>query len=638
MGKRLRMKFVRLLCGALLFVAGMGLTPAPAAAPAPLAMTLDVDASEATRGIVHVRETIPVSAGPLTLVYPKWIPGEHAPNGPIVNLAGLAIDANGTPLGWRRDLVDLYAFHLDVPAGVSSLNVTFDFLGAAVGRYSSARLASPNILVLTWSKFVLTPDVPDYRQLQIAPALRLPSPDWHFGTALTVISQTGANVRFAPLTEEMLIDSPLDAGINVRKVPLAAFDGAPVELDVFADTPAELAAGDATIAKFRNLVGEMKALYRARHFDHYTFLLTVSDVLPGEGVEHHQSSDNGSDGNFLIDPASLANDGDLLPHEFNHSWDGKFRRPADLATPNLQVPMKDDLLWVYEGMTQFYGDLQAERSGLWSKQQWLDALAATYAELDTTTGRETRPLLDTAVAAPVLYGASREWSAERRSVDFYAEGELMWLEADVTIRRLSNGRRSLDDVAQAFFGRGDTGPQVVTYTRDDVIAALNAVQPYDWAAFVAQRIDALATHPPNPFNGAGWHVTYAATPNAFEKLREGQRKVLDARYSLGFEANIDGTITDVLTGSPAARAGLGPGLKIVAIDDRSLAEKDVPVELDAALRAAQKGPSLHLLVVGGDVYRDVAVEYRGGPRHPQLERIAGQPDLLSRVAALRRTR
>jgi predicted metalloprotease with PDZ domain len=411
-------------------------------------------------------------------------------------------------------------------------------------------------------------------------------------------------------------------------------DGAPVELDAFADTAAELEADASTIDKLRNVVMQMRALYGARHFAHYTFLVTVSDLLQVEGVEHHQSSDDGTSGDFLIDPAALANEGDLLPHEFNHSWDGKYRRPADLATPNLQVPMHDDLLWVYEGMTEFYGQVQAERSGIWTEQQWLDELASMYAQLDTTTGRRTRPLGDTAVSASILYGSGGAWSAARRSVDFYQEGALMWLEADVTIRRLSHGKRSLDDVARAFFGRVDSAPQVLPYDRADVIAALEAVEPYDWSAFFAQRIDAIMPHPPDAFGPAGWRLVYTPTPSAFTTLQHDRSKSLDARYSLGIVARRDGTIIDVINGSPAARAGIGPGAKIIAIDGRALVEQP-QVQLDTALRAAQAGSNLHLLVLSGDIYRNCELDYHGGPRFPHLERIATTPDLLSAVAAPR---
>ena len=297
--------------------------------------------------------------------------------------------------------------------------------------------------------------------------------------------------------------------------------------------------------------------------------------------------------------------------------------------------MQDDLLWVYEGMTQFYGNLQAERSGLWSTEQWLDALAQSYADLDSTGGRRTRPLLDTAVSAPFLYDSPPAWESARRGTDFYEEGALMWLEADVTIRRLSNGARSLDDAARAFFGQTDTGPRVVPYTRDDVVAALNAVAPYDWQTFFAQRVDAVAVHPPDPFDAAGWRVMYSATPNAFARLQDGRHKMVDARYSLGLTFGTDGTIADVIPGSAAARAGLAPGQKIVAIDGRS-AEHDTQGQLDAALEAARRGPNLHLLVVGGEIYRDAALDYRGGPRFPHLQRITGVPDLLAPIAAARR--
>jgi predicted metalloprotease with PDZ domain len=628
-------KLLRRLRTALSVVAVVAAAAASAgrASAAPVAiMTVAVDASDVTRGLLHVRETIPVTPGPLTLVYPKWIPGEHSPNGPIVNVTTLAIQAGTTRLAWQRDPVDLFAFHVDVPPGAASLDVSFDFLGSLAGWGSSGRFATPNIMIVNWNKVLLAPAVDDYATLRIAPSITLPGSDWQFGTALEIAARDGATVRFAPVSEEMLVDSPLDAGLNVRKFALGSLDGAPVELDAFADTQAELAASDATVAKLRRLVAQMQALYGARHFNHYTFLVTVSDLLQVEGVEHHQSSDDGTTGDYLIDNDGLVINGDLLPHEFNHSWDGKYRRPGDLATPNLQVPMKDDLLWVYEGMTEFYGQLQAERSGFWTAGQYRDELATMYAELDTTSGRTTRPLVDTAISAPILYGSGRVWAAARRGVDFYTEGALVWLEADVTIRRLSHGRKSLDDVARAFFGRADSGPRVVPYTRDDVIAALDAVQPYDWRGFLAARIDAVAPHPPDPFDAAGWHLTYTDQPSALAKLQAQRRNSLDARYSLGISGSADGTIADVIAGSPAARAGLGPGLKIVAINGRA-ADRDAQKLLDTALREAQTGPSLTLLVRGGEVYRMVTVDYHGGPRFPHLERIPGAADELAPIEA-----
>lgn len=621
-------------CAALALISGLSIHRSEAQTPAPrVTMSVDVDASHVTRGLLHVRERIAVVPGEMTLEYPRWIPGEHAPTGPIVSVAAVVIMAGSTRLRYERDLTDLYAFHIDVPPGTSALDVSFDFLGGAAGRNGTLRLATPNIMVLKWNEVLLVPAVADYRTVTIAPSLTLPGPAWQFASALTVASQTGTAVTFAPLTMEMLVDSPLDAGTNVRRWPLGTIDGAPVELVAFGDVPEQLDA-EAAIPKFRALVAQMDALYRARHFDHYTFLLVVSDVMPQDGVEHHQSSDNGEGGNYLTDHDALVADGALLPHEFNHSWNGKYRRPADLATPNLRVPMKDDLLWVYEGLTEFYGDLQATRSGLRTPQEWRDDLALVYAKLDTTTGRAAEPLADTAVAAPVLYFAPAEFRSERRSVDFYGEAELMWLEADVTIRRLSGGRRSLDDFARAFFGRATTGPQVLTYTRADVIAALNAVQVFDWTGFFAARVDAIAPHPPDPFTPAGWRVTYAPKASGFEAMVNRAGKVFDVRYSLGIVGAHDGTITDVIDGSPAQQAGVAPGERIVAVGGRAVAESQTLQEaLDAALvRATHGGPAIGLLLLGGGVYRDVTIPYDGGPRYPVLVPIPGAADRLAATA------
>lgn len=602
--------------------------------PSQLTMSVDVDATHATANVLRVHERIPVVPGALTLEYPKWIPGEHMPAGPIVNLAALAITAGGRRVGWERDLVDPYAFHLDVPPGTSMLDVRFDFLGAALGHYSSARLASANMLVLTWNKVLLVPAVADYRTITIAPSMTLPGADWQYATALDTVTRNGSALAFAPVTMEMLIDSPLDAGTNARRWPLGTIDGAPVDIVAFADSPEQL-DGDAVIAKLRTLVTQMAALYHARHFNHYTFLLTVSDVLPGEGVEHHQSSDDGAPADFLTDKGELLANADLLAHEFNHSWDGKYRRPADLATPNLRVPMEDDLLWVYEGMTQFYGNLEAARSGFFTPAQWRDHLALTYAALDTTTGRNTNPLLDTAIEAPVLYAAPHRFRSARRGTDFYSEGELMWLEADATIRRLSGGRRTIDDFARAFFGGTSTGPQVVTYTRDDIIAALNAVQPYDWRGFFAARIDTIAPHPPDPFTPDGWRLAYAPQPNALEKIDAKVNKSFDVRYSLGIVGETGGVVTDTIDGSPGQRAGIAPGDKIVAVNGRAVSESQtLQAAIDAALlRSEHGGPPIRLLALGGGVYRDVTIPYAGGPRYPVLERLPGVPDRLDAVSA-----
>lgn len=607
----------------LALIAGAGSVARADAAP----IALSVDAREVTRGVLHVRETIPDVRGTVKLVYPKWIPGTHGPTGSIAEVGTIAVSSGGEALAWRRDPVDLYAIYVDVPAGKSGLEVSFDNYNAGGEQ---GRLATPNMMSLSWNRVVLTPFVENYSTQFIAPTITLPSADWQWATALESTGQSGATVSFKPVSLEQLVDSPLDAGLNAKKLALGAIDGAPVDIAIFADTQDQLAISDKHVENLRRLVREMAALYGARHFNHYTFLLTVSDVLPGQGLEHHQSSDDGSSGDSLISDRGFAGSlGDLLAHEFNHSWNGKYRRPADLATPNLQVPMIDDLLWVYEGMTQHYGQLQVERSGGWTKEQWLDVLVSEYANLDTTTGRATRPLVDTATGASVARGA-RGFAAARRGGDYYTEGALLWLEADVIIRRLSGGKHSLDDFSRAFFGQRDTGPIVVTYTRQDVVDALNAVQPYDWAGFFRTRLDAVAPHPPNPFEAAGYRVVYEAEPNAFSRVSR-YAGGMDARYSLGFTASATGVVSDVLDGSPAAGAGLGPGTKILGIDGRMLTEGQS--QLDSALRAAQKGGPVRLLVSAGNTYREVTIDYHGGPRFPHLERIPNTPDLLDPIAA-----
>jgi predicted metalloprotease with PDZ domain len=603
----------------------------PAGAPAQgtgYDVALRVDASKAVQGLVEIHETMTVPAGPLTLMYPKWIPGEHAPNGPIQNVTDLVVTAGGTKLEWARDPVDLYAYHVNVPAA-GAVTVDFTFLGNTIPGVSTARLATPNMLSLEWNKVVLTPKADDQSTIRMTPEIVLPGTDWKFATALETANQNGADVTFKPTTLDQLVDSPLDAGINSRVFPLYTWDGAPVVLAAFADTPQELAASDKTVEKLKNLVAQMHALYKYRHWNHYTFLLTLTDEMPGEGLEHHQSSDNGTGGDFFTSEAALASNGSLLPHEYNHSWDGKFRRPDLLATPNLNVPMIDDGLWVYEGMTQFYGELQAERASLWTEQQWLDAQASTWARLDVERGRLTAPLLDTARASSIRRGYAA-WSSERRTQDYYAEGAMMWLEADAIIHNMSGGKKSIDDFSRAFFGQGaDTGAKVVPWNREQLYAALNAVQPYDWKTFIETRIDKIAPHPPNPFAPGGYKLVYRDKPSAFSKLQAGQRKSVDAWWSLGLQMRPDGTINDVLVDSPAGKAGIGPGFKILAINDRAFKGQE---QVDTILTNAKDGSPIRMILEQDDVFRSVALTYTGGPRFPHLERVEGTPDVLGAIA------
>jgi predicted metalloprotease with PDZ domain len=582
---------------------------------------LQIDASKApTQNIVFTHETLPVHPGPLTLYYPEWIPGEHTAAGPIANFAGLVIAANGKPLAWHRQPHDMFAFDVDVPAGVDSLDIRATYLGATTGHYSSARLATPNLLTITWHQNLLYPSTGTIQNTIFKPSIVLPGTDWGFATALTGGVRSGNTVTFDDVSLEHLIDSPLDAGVNYRRWLLWKDGDAAVYLNLFSDTPDELAASDKTIEHYKQLVREMIALYGARHWRNYNFLLTVSDAMAGEGIEHHESSDDGGGGDYITNPESLEQGADLLSHEFNHSWDGKYRMPVGLYPSNLQAPYDDSLLWVYEGMTQYYGNVMSWRDGLRDEKTYADHIAAIYAFYDHQPGRLWRSLGDDATSAPFIYGAPRGYGAERRGEDFYTESELMWLKVDSIIREKTNDAKSLDTFARAFFGGQNSGPDVVTYTRQDVIDGLNAVLPYDWAGFFHTWIDDIAVHPPDGFTADGWKLVYTAEPS--HAVRKS-----DFWYSLGFRAAM-GIVSDVRQGGPAWNASLGIDTKLVAVNGREYS----PDVLNEALKEAQKthAPTV-LLVAHGNVYRSISFDYYDGPLYPHLVRIDATPDRLTEV-------
>lgn len=586
-------------------------------------IVLQVDASKApSQNVVFTRETIPASPGKLVLYYPQWIPGEHMPAGPIANFVGLTISANGAPLVWHREPRDLYAFDVDVPAGASSIEVAAAYIGATFGRYSTARLATPNMLVMTWHQNLLYPSTGTISNSLFKPSILLPAEDWRFATALTGARRNGNLVSFDDVSLEHLIDSPLDAGANYKRWLLWNDGGASAYLNAFADTPEELAVPPATVGAYAKLVREMLAMYGARHWRNYNFLLTLSDAMPGEGIEHHESSDDGAGGDYLTNPESFDRGADLLSHEFNHSWDGKYRMPAGLYQSNLQLPYDDSLLWVYEGMTQYYGNVMSWRDGIRKPYTYPDHIAAVYASYDNQPGRRWRTLGDTAVSGPFIYLAPRGYGAERRGADFYSESELMWLKADSIVRAQTGDRESLDTFARAFFGGNDTGPSVVTYDRPDVVAALNAIVPYDWNGFFRTWIDEIAIHPPDGFTADGWRLVYSDRPSHWVHKD-------NFWYSLGFSATA-GTVADVRAGSPAWNAGLGIDTKLVAVNGRSYSSDLLYDALEAASRTQQP---IALLVQHGDVYRTISIAYGGGPRYPHLVRIDGTPDRLSEVIA-----
>ena len=604
-------------------------------------ISLQVDLREAPRHVFHVHETLPVKPGPLTLYYPKWIPGEHSPSGPVENLAGLRFTAGGKTLAWRHDLVDMYAVHLEVPQGTGSLDADFDFLTpGSGGEFGQSVSATPDIVDLEWNQVLLYPAGAPSKEIAFVPSVQLPQ-GWQFGTALETAGQAGDAMRFKTVMLNKLVDSPLIAGRYFSRLDLAPGDKVPVHLNVVADTPEELAVTPAELGGLRNLVQQAYGLFGAHHYDHYDFLFTLSANTGHFGLEHHQSSDDRSFPDYFIDPTSQLVGAHLLPHEYVHSWNGKFRRPADLWTQDFNTqPMQDDLLWVYEGLTEYFGDVLTARSGMQTAQQYRDALAASAASMDARPGRTWRPLQDTADAAQIAYYAPREWQNWRRVQDFYSEGELIWLDVDTKIRELSAGQRSMDDFARAFYGMDDGGYVTRTYGFDELVATLNKVQPYDWAGFLRTRLDRTQYHAPlDGITRGGYELSYSDTPTEFFKGVEKLRKNKNYMYSIGLLLSASegkmGVIEDVLWDGPAYKAGLGTGMKLVAVNGRAL-DADPKVLEDAIQAAKTSKAPIRLLVRNQDEYATYDVDYHGGSRYPVLKPIAGAAPLLDAIIAPRK--
>ena len=601
----------------------VAVTPSAFAAP----MTLRVDATEAPRKIYHAELNIPATPGPMTLFYPKWIPGDHAPTGPINDLAGLRISAAGQPLVWKRDSVELFAFHIDVPPGANSVDVRLDFLSPAENGTNSPVSATSDLAILTWNQLVLYPRGQASDDLEITAQLRLPE-GWKFGTALPVAKTNGSSVEFKTVSLTTLVDSPVLAGRHFRRIDLSPGVAAAHYLDIVADTDDALSAPAEVIDKYRRLVREARALFGATHYIEYHFLLAVSDQIAHFGVEHHASSDDRSRENFLTDPISHLVGTTLIPHEFVHSWNGKYRRPEGLATHDFEEPMKGDLLWVYEGLTEYLGWVLAARSGLISPESNRQFLALSAAGLDNRAGRQWRPLADTAIAAQLLYDARSDWESRRRGVDFYDEGLLMWLEADVSIRKQTRGRKSLDDFCRLFYGPPSGPPQVKPYAFEDLIETLNSIALYDWKGFFETRLNRTGTDraPLGGVEAGGYRLAYVEQPSEAQRATEQIRPGLSVAYSIGLRLDRDGSIVDVLPEFAAAKAGIGPGMKIVSVNDNRYS-RDV---LREAIRNTKNGGPLDLRVANGRSFVTFKLDYHDGEKYPVLQR-NGQAPLLDDI-------
>ena len=610
----------RLLLGFAMFAAMM----APGVfAQSDQTISLTVDASQAPLKIIRAHIVMPVKPGPLTLYYPKWIPGEHAPDGPIANLTGLKFSADGKTIPWDRDLLDVFTFHVDVPTGAEHLDISFDYLEpAGSGAYTAGASATDKLVVLSWNQFVLYPAGTFVERLSYETKLILPQ-GWKFGTPLEIANQSGNQVSFKPVPLNRLVDSPVVAGEYYRVLDITP-PGEPIhhEIDIVADSEAALNMSPEVQQGMVNLVAESGKLFGTRHYRDYHFLLTLSDHVAHFGLEHHESNDSRLPERVLLGPDAGYSVGGLLAHEFVHSWNGKFRRPADLSTPYYEVPMKTDLLWVYEGLTDYLGPLLAARSGLWTPAQYHEVIAGISASLGPgRPGRTWRPLLDTAVAEPGL-GFARGWFNWRRGTDYYDEGDLIWLEVATIINRESHGQKSIDDFCHLFHGGTNDGPQLKTYTFEELLSALNSIAPYDWAGYFHEKL--TSTSPDAPVGGienGGWKIVYSDQPSKLPGRRGGAG---DA-YSIGLQVGDDGQVSDSIVGSPAYKAGITSGMKVAAVNGRVYTQELLE---DAIKDSKDAANPIVLLVIVDDYYKTAAIDYHGGQRYPHLVRDETKPDYL----------
>ena len=594
------------------------------AAPAVLAgetISVKVDATKTPLKLLRIHLAMPVKPGPLTLYYPKWIPGEHGPEGPISNLTGLKFEANGKTIPWKRDLLDVFTFHVEIPAGVSKLEAAYDYIEPEGGS------ATDKLLVLEWNEAVLYPAGTPAEKLMYETKLVMPD-GWKFGTSLPIAGQSGNEVSFKPISLDMLVDSPVITGEFYRAIDLTPA-GEPIhhEIDMVADSEAALNMSPEIQKGMTNLVAESGKLFGARHYRDYHFLFTLSDHVAHFGLEHHESNDSRLPERVLIGPGAGMALGGLLAHEFVHSWNGKFRRPADLTEPYYEEPMETDLLWGYEGLTDFLGPMLAARSGLWTQDQYHEYLASISAMLGPgRPGRTWRPLLDTASGEPgVSGGRGGGWLNWRRGTDYYDEGDLLWLEVATIIHRETKGQKTIDDFCQSFHGGPNNGAEVKTYTFDQLVGTLNAVAPFDWASFFHERLDSTSADAPvGGIENAGWTVAFNGTPLKLQGRRGSPGYV----YSIGLNVNPEGMVTDSIVGGPAFEAGISSGMKVIGVNGRVY----TPELLEDAIKEAKDtSKAITLLVVVDDYFQTSTIDYHGGDRYPHLVRDEGKPDYLDEI-------
>ncbi len=605
---------------------------APQDIPYPGVIRLQVDATDVSRHIFRVRETIPVRGGDaVTLLYPEWIPGKHGPSGRVDKLAGLIIHAAGIRLEWTRDPVSVYAFHVSIPPDVTAIDLEFQYVSPVIADQGRI-VMTPEMLNLQWEAMILYPAGFFARQIMVEASVRVPG-GWQVATALEAKSNSGAVTEFKTVSLDALVDSPIFAGKYFKRLDLNPEGAYPVHLNVFADRPDLLTVTPEQLEIHRALVREADLLFDSHHFDHYDFLFALTDRLGGIGIEHHQSSENSRPPTYFTDWDKHASKRGLLPHEYTHSWDGKFRHPADLWTPDYNTPMRGSLLWVYEGQTSYWGNILAARAGFRTQQQALDSLAYTVASYEARVGREWRALQDTVVDPIVSQRRSRPWFTWERNEGYYSEGALIWLDADTLIREATDGKKSLDDFAKAFYGMNDGSYVPLLYTFDDVVSTLNAVYEHDWAPFLRSRLD---DHGPGaPVDGierGGYELVFTDTPTEYFTASEASSKESDLTYSIGIVVDADGVLSRVQWNSPAFKAGITIGTQIVAVDEISF---DAEGLNRAIANATTTDEQITLLIKDGDRYHSVSLEYSDGLRYPHLVRKGDGPAYLDQILAPR---
>ncbi|HEX7324062.1 MAG TPA: M61 family peptidase [Rhodanobacteraceae bacterium] len=600
----------------------------PRVPPAPVAITVSLP--DPGQKVLYVHEVMPVQPGRLTLYYPKWIPGDHEPDGPINDIMGLEFSANGKRLPWHRDQLDRFTFHLTIPDDVRQLDIRFE--------YPTSSRITRNLVDLTWNQVALYRAGFPTRDQMFRPALVVPA-DWQYASALQTASRDGKRINFKPVPFNTLVDSPVIAGKYFRQVNLTP-PGSSVHryLDMVGDDAAAVDIPPADITRYRNLIQQAQALFHSHHYDSYHMLLTLSDYTSIGGLEHHQSSDDRARGGnkMFADPQHFMLDASLLPHEYTHSWNGKFMRPAGLWQPNFEKPERPKMLWVYEGLTVYLGDVMTARSGLWSPRTWRQVVAYRAAQMAHRTGRAWRPLIDTTVA--VNYSAPKAWSNWRRGNDFYREGELLWLAVDMKIRDLSHDRKSINDFAREFFGIDNGSFVTHTYDFDDVVNALDRVQPYDWAKFLHTWVDGTGSEVPllSGIEASGWKLVYTDQPSNYEQALQSvgqgelEEQSLNAMFSAGLSLKNDGEIRDVLWQGPAFKAGLGPGMRVVSIDGQPFSPKVLWSSIADAQRTHQP---LQVRARSDGAVRLYSVAYFGGLKFPHLVRIPGTTNYLQQILA-----